>query len=187
METQTIFFVGKPVSGKGTQATLLSSVTGWPIISTSGAMRTMTAEGGAVGKKLRESMDAGILTPYWLAAYIFLESLFSVPENGNVIFDGANRTLLEAQIVMDSLAWLKRPYHMFHLQVSDAEVRKRVELRRGKENRLDDHAVDKRLEEYYAHTAKVVEFYRTAGVLIEVNGEQAPEAIAADIKNILKI
>lgn len=187
METQTIFFVGKPGSGKGTQAALLSRATGWPIVSTSGAMRAMTAEGGAVGHKLKESMDAGILTPYWLAAYIYLNSLFAVPENGSAIFDGANRTLLEAQIVMDSLAWLKRPYHILHLQISDAEVRKRIELRKGKENRLDDRVVDKRLEEYYAHTAKVIEFYRTEGVLIEVNGEQTPEAIAADIKKILKL
>ena len=115
METKTIFFIGKTGCGKGTQANLLSEKTGWPVIGTSDKMREIIAEGGPAGHKLQETMDAGILTPYWFASYIYLKSLFAVPENGSVIFDGANRTLSEAEIVLDSLKWLGRPFTIFHL------------------------------------------------------------------------
>lgn len=189
METRTIFFIGKPGSGKGTQAALLSEATGWPIIGTSTEMRKMIAEGSAAGRKLKETMDAGILTPHWLAAYIYLKSLFAVPENGSVIFDGANRTLREAEVVRDSVQWLGRPFSIFHLKVSDEEVRKRIALRKEEGGRADDHAhvADKRLEEYYAHTEKAVELYRAAGMLIEIDGERSREAIAADIKAALEL
>ncbi len=187
METHTIFFIGKPGCGKGTQAKLLSEKTGWPVIGTSGGLREIVAEGGAVGHKLKETMDAGILTPFWLAGYVYLKSIFSVPENGSVIFDGANRTLPEAEMVMSSLVWLGRPFTIFHLQTSDEEIRKRIALRKEKEGRSDDHAIDKRLEEYYAYTDTVIEFYRKEGILIEINGERSREAIAEDVRAKLAI
>src|SRR3989344_5860972 len=109
METRTIFFIGKPGCGKGTQAKLLSEKTGWPVIGTSNGLREIIAEDGAVGHKLKETMDAGLLTPYWLASYVYLQYIFSVPENRSVIFDGANRTLPEAEIAIVSLAWPRRP------------------------------------------------------------------------------
>lgn len=189
METRTIFFIGKPGSGKGTQAKLLSEKTGWPVIGTSNGMRTIIAEGGVVGHKLKETMDAGVLTPSWLASYVYLKSLFSVPENQSVIFDGANRTLPEAQLVVDSLKWLQRPFSILHLHTSDEEIRGRIALRKDKEGRKDDHehVVEKRIKEYYDLTDKVVEFYRTEGLLTDIQGEGAPEAIAAEINAALKL
>ena len=187
METHTIFFIGKPGSGKGTQAKLLSEKTGWPVIGTSDGLREIVAQDGAAGEKLKETMDAGILTPYWLASYVYLTSLFAIPKNGSVIFDGANRTLPEAKIVIDSLQWLGKSFHIFHLHTSDEEIHTRIALRREKEGRKDDHAVHKRLKEYYDLTDKVVEFYRGKNLLIDINGEGAPERIAADIRAALKL
>lgn len=187
MNTHTIFFIGKPGSGKGTQAKILSEKTGWPVVGTSNGMREIIAEDGAAGEKLKETMDAGILTPYWLANHVYLKSLFAIPKDGSVIFDGANRTLPEAEIVIDSLQWLGRPFHIFHLHTSDEEVHARIALRRERENRKDDHAVHERLKEYYDLTDKVVEFYRTKNLLIEIQGEGTPERIAADISAALKL
>ncbi len=187
METHTIFFIGKPGSGKGTQAQLLSDTTGWPVISTSNGLREIVAGGGDAGHTLKESMDSGFLTPHWLASFVYLKSIFSVPEDGSVIFDGANRTLPEAKIVIDSLKWLDRPFTILHLQASDEEVCARVALRKEKEGRKDDHAMQQRLKEYYDLTEEVIQFYRAQGLLIDINGEGAPEAIAQEVREALKL
>ena len=185
MAVRTVFFVGKPGAGKGTQADLLSRASGWPVVSTSGGLRSLVSEGGAAGRKLGETMDAGLLTPYWLATYVYLKSIFSVPEDGGVIFDGTGRTLPEAKAVHDSVAWLERPFRIFHLNISDGEARTRIELRREKEGRKDDAAIERRLEEYYANTEQAIAFYRSAKILVELDGERTPEAIASDVRRML--
>jgi adenylate kinase len=187
MEKPIIFFIGKPGSGKGTQAKLLADVTGWPVVGTSGGMRELVAEGGTVGHKIRETMDAGLLMPYWIASYIYLKILFGLKEDSNVIFDGTSRTLPEAEIVSESLVWLGRPFHIFYLHVPDEEVHTRINLRKEKEARKDDHMVHKRLEEYYASTEAAVDLYRKAGVLTEIDGHRPPEIIAAEVRTILKL
>lgn len=187
MQAPIIFFIGKPGSGKGTQAKLLSDVTGWPVVGTSGGMRELAASNGAVGHKVKETMDAGLLMPYWVASYVYLKTLFGLPEGGNVIFDGTSRTLPEAEIVIDSLKWLGRPFHIFYLHVPDEEVHKRINLRKEKEARKDDHVIHKRLEEYYASTEAAVDLYRKTGMLTEIDGHRPPETIAAEVRSILKL
>ncbi|MBI2409804.1 nucleoside monophosphate kinase [Candidatus Kaiserbacteria bacterium] len=187
MESRIVLFLGKPGSGKGDQTKLLSEATGWPVVSTSAGMREIAANGGAVGHKLKETMDAGILTPYWLAAYVYLKTILGIPENGSIIFDGTTRTPPEAEIVLQSLTWLNKPFTIFHLVVSDEEIKARIALRKEKEARADDHAVDMRLAEYYASTNKAIDVVRQAGLLTEINGERTREEIAADIRAVLGI
>lgn len=187
MDTRTIFFIGKPGCGKGTQAKLLSEATGWPIIVTSDALREIAKGDTSVGHKLLETMNSGELVPSWFPTYVFLKSIFSLPEDGNVIFDGFNRKVQEAELVIESLEWIGRPFSVFHLHVPDEEVHTRIELRKKIEGRADDHKIHKRLEEYYANTEATLEVFRKAGVLIEVHGVGKPEDIAAEIKAALKI
>jgi len=185
----TVFFVGKPASGKGTQAELLSKKTGWSVISTSGGLRELVAQGGALSDKLKETMDAGYLTPSWLAAYANLKALFALPESGDVIFDGAHRSIDEARTVVEAVQWLGRGLHIIHLVVPDEEVRARIALRRETEGRADDtpEAVEKRIQAYYELTDKSIAFLRTEGLLVEINGVGAREAIAAEIDAALGI
>lgn len=187
METQTIFFTGKPGSGKGTQAKLLSDKTGWPIFASGDLFRAIAREDTPVGHKVKQENDAGLLQPHWFAMYLFLKTLFSVPSGANVIFDGFCRKVPEAELIIDSLRWLERPFTVLDIQVSDAEVEKRLALRKNEENRTDDNAVNKRLQEYHTYADPATELFRKAGVRIEINGEQTRGAIAADINIALNI
>ncbi|MDP2665359.1 MAG: nucleoside monophosphate kinase [bacterium] len=187
MDTRTIFFVGKPGSGKGTQAKLLSEATGWKVITPGEQFRAMSVEETPVGRKVRVGNDSGLLQPHWLAMYLYLKSLFSISEGEGAIFDGAGRKVPEAELIVDSLKWLGRSFTVLNLNVSDKEVRHRLALRKEIESRADDNAVTERLKEYYEHTNPAIEVFHKAGMCIEINGEQTREAIAADINTALGI
>ena len=187
MESRTIFFIGKPGCGKGDQARLLSEKTRWQVHTAGEEFRTMAGEQTPVGQKIQSQMNAGLLLPSWLPMYLFLKNLFSLLRNESVIFDGFARKMPEAELVIESLAWLNRPFSVLYLKVSDEEIHHRLALRKGIENRADDAVIDKRLEEYRTYTEPVIELFRKKEMLIEINGERTREEIAADIRNILSI
>ena len=131
-------------------------------------------------------MNAGILTPYWLAGYVFLKSLFAIPRTAA---SSSTAPVAPSRIrdCQQCRRLAKAVHYIFYLDVSDDEVKKRIALRRETEGRADDHVIDKRLEEYYASTEKAIAFYRQQGVLTEVDGERPPEAIAADVRAALSL
>lgn len=185
METRTIFFVGKPGCGKGTQAKLLAEATGWPVFASGKLFREIAAEDSPVGRKTKEVDVQGLLQPPWFAMYLYLKSLFSIPDERSAIFDGFNRKVPEAELIIDSMKWLGRPFTVVHIAVSDEEVTRRLAARKLTSGRADDGVVDERLKEYREYTEPAMRIFHDAGVLIEINGEQAPEAIAADVQRAL--
>lgn len=180
-DTRTIFFVGKPGCGKGTQAKLLSDRTGWPVFGSGREFRKIAEEPTAVGRKVKREIDAGLLSPPWFAMYLYQKALFSLPEGANAIFDGFNRKPPEAHLIVESLLWLDRPFQVLSLVISDEEVKKRLALRGKTSDRVDDQFVPERLKEYEKYTKDAIQIFRDADVLIEINGEQTPDAIAAEI------
>lgn len=186
-DARTIFFVGKPGCGKGTQAKLLAEHAGWPVFASGKLFREIAAEDTPVGRKVKVENDAGILQPHWFAMYLYLKSLFSIPDNRGAIFDGFNRKVPEAELIISSLTWLERPFSIVYINVSDEEVHRRLDSRKHTSGRADDHVVEERLKEYKAHTEAAIETFREAGVLIEINGEQPSEAIAHDILTALDL
>ena len=188
METsRTIFFIGKPGCGKGTQAKILAEKTGWQIISAGNQFRAIAAEDTPIGHKIKLQMEAGGLAPHWFAMYLYLKSLFSVSADTSVIFDGFNRKIHEAKLVVDSLKWLGRPFTIINIAISDDEVQRRLALRKNVESRADDNVVEERLKEYHEHTEPAIALFRDEGVLIEVNGEGSVEELAAAIRNVLGV
>lgn len=181
METRTVFFIGKPGCGKGTQAKLLAAKTGWTVFGSGQEFRRIAEEPTAVGRKVKQEIDAGLLSPPWFAMYLYQKALFSIAETQSVIFDGFNRKLLEAKLVIDSLAWLGRPFQVVNIVISDEEAIKRIAIRKMESERADDQFVPERLKEYNKFTKEAIELFREAGTLIEVDGERSREEIAADI------
>lgn len=187
MDTRTIFFIGKPGCGKGTQAKLLSETTGWRVISAGDQFRALAGEESILGKKVKKEIDSGALAPDWLAMHLYLTSLLNLADESSVIFDGFCREVSQAELVVKSLAWLRRPFVVLNIAVSDESVRRRLSLRAETSGRVDDEVIEERIKEYYAHTEPAIEFFKNKGVLIEINGEQTPEEIAVDIRAALTI
>ena len=187
METKTIFFVGKPGCGKGTQAVLLGEETDWPVFASGHLFREITREDTPVGKLVKKENDTGMLQPHWFAMYLYLRSLFSVKEGQRVIFDGFNRKAPEAELIIESLTWLGRPFKVINIVISDEEVHTRIDKRKQVSGRVDDHVAAERLTEFYEHTVKAIALFRDVGALYDIDGERSVEAIAADIKTVLEL
>lgn len=185
MDARTVFFIGKPGCGKGTQAKLLSAATGWSIFASGVLFREIAKTDTPVGRKIKMENDAGMLAPYWFAMHLYLDSLLSISDESGAIFDGFNRKVPEAELVINSLRWIGRPFVVFNIAVSDEEIRRRLAGRKVIEGRADDMAVDERLKEYYEYTEPAIQIFREAGVLVEINGEQLPERISEDIRAAL--
>ena len=188
-QCRTIFFTGKPGSGKGTQAKLLSEKTGWKIVSAGEQLRAISAEPTPLGRKIKSEVDVGILVPYWFVTHLYLKALSSLQNNESVIFDGFNRRTPEAQVVVESLKWLRRPFTIIHVRISDEEARTRLGRRKEIEERADDTetTIEERLKEYHGHTEEAIKLFRDEGALLEINGEQTPEKIAEDIRIALEL
>lgn len=187
MNTRTIFFIGKPGCGKGTQAKLLGESTGWPVFGSGAQFRAIAAEDTQIGRKVKHEIEAGILSPPWFAMYLYQKALFSIQEGQSAIFDGFNRKVQEAELVVDSLRWLGRSFHVVNIVISDEEAMKRIALRKLESDRVDDAFVPERLKEYNKFTKEAIEVFRSAGALVEVDGERSREAIAEDVRKLLNV
>jgi adenylate kinase len=188
-DVKTIFFIGKPGSGKGTQAKLLADRTGWTMLGAGNQFRAIAEEDTVIGRKVKEGIDNGFLMPHWFAMYLYQKALFSVDEDVSVIFDGFSRKPEEAELIISSLAWIGRPFTVFNIEVSDEEVTKRLSGRAQTSGRRDDRkdVVEERLQEYQEYTTKSLEIFRKMGALIDINGEQTPEEVAEDVAKALAL
>jgi adenylate kinase len=179
--------IGKPGSGKGTQAELLAKRLGYPTVSPGAEFRRLAKEDSVVGHKVAETLDAGLLQPHWLATYLFHKALFALPAEQGIVLEGFARKVPEAEIVLDTCRWLGRPFIAFHLSVSDEEIQKRIAGRGAVAARSDDTSVPKRLEEFRIHTEPSIELLRKEGVLTDIDGSSGIDAIHQDILSHLNL
>ncbi len=185
MNVNTLLFIGKPGSGKGTQTALLSEKTGWPTIASGDLFRALVKGDDHVADRMREEHEKGLLAPDWFATYLFQKSVLPLAPESGVIFDGFGRKAPEAETVIEVLKWLERPFQAVHIKVSDEEIVDRLTKRAAVSGRADDNAIAKRLEEYRTYTEPSIEVFRAAGKLVEVNGEGSVEAIQEEIRAVL--
>lgn len=189
METRTFLMMGRPGSGKGTQAKLLAKKINAEIYSSGNRLREMAKGQGFVAQKVKKVIDEGDLLPAWFSSHLFVDVLLGLQPEDPIVFEGACRRLFEARDFAEVAEWLERPYRAVFLQISDAEVEKRLNLRKSAEGRRDDASdtVLHRIAEYEQNTRPVVEFFRSQGALVEIQGEQEIEKVHQDILSALQI
>jgi adenylate kinase len=179
-----VLIIGRPGSGKGTQTSLLAQKLGWDTLSSGNIFRELRTKEGPLGDKVREVYDAGLLFPYWFPAYLFQNAMLTADPAKGMIAEGFCRAKDETKVFDDVLAWLGRRYVVFNLAVSDEEAMRRQSHRNKSDERADSNTPEKiqiRLDEYHKNTAPVIDFFKEKGVLIEIDGEQTPEAIADEL------
>jgi len=175
-----IVLLGAPGSGKGTQAKRLKVELRLAHISTGDLLRAAVKAGTPLGLKAKAVMEYGQVVPDAIVLGLLEERLADADARPGFILGGYPRTLAQANALDGLLARLGQPLDaVVKLNVPDADIVKRCEIRFEQEHRADDNpdTVRKRLQVYAAQTEPVADFYSQRGLLAEVDGVGAVEAI----------
>jgi adenylate kinase len=211
-----LIFLGPPGAGKGTQANLLSIALAVPQISTGDILRSSVRTGTPMGTRAKSFMDSGSLVPDEVVVGIVEERLQESDCSNGFILDGFPRTVAQADALALMLNRLgKQIEHVLSMTVDDDELLSRISGRRmcekcgkgyhidfdppqvvglcdicgAKLYQRDDDKVEtmrKRLDEYYAKTAPLIDYYSQKGLLRPIAGVGAIEDIQNRILTVLK-
>lgn len=152
----------------------------YPMFSTGIQFREMIASGSELGKKVQSEYEKGALLPAWVADYMFQDFVMNLPSDSGAVFEGSGRDLEQAQTIEKVCAWLSRPYTVFNLDVSEAEVVRR-NLARKRDSTDTEEVIKNRLAEYARLTGPAIEYFRSIGVCVDINGEQTPDTVHEDV------
>lgn len=180
----TVILTGRPGSGKGTQAKRLAERFGWTHFSTGDRLKALRDGEGPVAASIKETYDAGLLTPDWFANYLFEGEVLNLPADAGIVCDGYPRTAAQAEIFDNVMQWLGRPYLALDLEVSNEIVTKRMLERAEIEHRPDSatkEQIEARLATYEEHTAPVLDYFSRKGMLAVLDGTKPPEQVEAAI------
>jgi adenylate kinase len=169
--------------------------------------RQALAQQTDLGKKAKVYMDKGQLVPDEITIQMVLERLAKLDCKNGAILDGFPRNIQQAQALDKALAPQSKAIDkVVYIKVSEGELLKRLSGRwicrrcqtpyheidnppkvKGKCDRCggelyqrdDDNVetVKKRLEVYFAETSPLIDHYKKAGKLLEINGEGSTNAV----------
>lgn len=176
-----IVLIGIQGSGKSTQGNLLSTTVGVPYLSTGHIFRGLSAEHTPLGRYIKETMNAGYLIPDDKTLEIVSEYLSRLEYQEGYILDGFPRTVHQAASFKNGIN------AVFYIMVSDNIALKRLSLRHDGRSDTTTQALAKRIELFHNVTKPVIEYYRSKGVLHEINGEKEIDQIHQEICRILNI
>jgi len=212
-----IVLFGPPGAGKGTQAKRLIDTLKVPQISTGDILRAAKAEGTPMGKKAAEFMDAGKLVPDEVVIGIIDERTQKDDCQSGFMLDGFPRTIPQAEALGAMLKGRDQGIdHVVSLEVDDGVLVQRLTRRRscpecgaiyhldfsppkteGKcdqegaalMHRADDQeeAIRERLNVFHGQTSPLKDFYKQAGLLREVDGAGAPDAVFSNVTQALGV
>jgi adenylate kinase len=202
-----IILLGAPGAGKGTQAVMMAEKLKLVQVASGDLFRQALAQQTYLGKKAKVYMDKGQLVPDEITIQMVLERLAKPDCKNGAILDGFPRNIQQAQALDKALAPQSKAINkVVYIKVSEGELLKRLSGRwicrrcqtpyheidnppkvKGKCDRCggelyqrdDDNVetVKKRLEVYFAETSPLIDHYKKAGKLLEINGEGSTNAV----------
>lgn len=187
-QTNTVLLIGRPGSGKGTQAKMIAAKNGWKLFSSGDRFKEIRDGNEPYSARVREMYDQGIFMPDWFADYLLESSLLEISTNTSAVLEGFGRTRDQAAHLMEIVEWLGRKLVVMNLEVSEEEVLRRMLKRAETEDRPDSSSEEKikaRIAQYDANTSPALEYFREQGVVVEIEAEKTPDEIAKDIEKIL--
>lgn len=180
-----ILLLGPPGAGKGTQGAILAEALGLPKFATGDLLRDAVKRGTPLGLQAKAVMEAGHLVSDEIILGIIRDELAKPEAINGVIFDGVVRTIPQAEGMAALLAERGRSMdHVLYFEVTDAEIRARLDNRRTVEGRADDdpEAVIRRLAAYREQTAPVIDWYGSRGGVTTINAVGAVDEISARVR-----
>lgn len=207
-----LILLGAPGAGKGTQAAILAKELNIPTISTGNILRAAVASGSELGKQAKACMESGALVSDEIIIGIIRDRLAEPDCANGYILDGVPRTIPQAEALEENGIKFD---HVVSMEVADETILERMSGRRvcpkcgasyhvvavppkkagicdecGSEliTRKDDapETVQSRLAVYHKETEPLKEFYRSRGVLVQVEDQGSVEATSAAILKVLK-
>lgn len=211
-----LVLIGPPGAGKGTQAKKVAAAFGLRHIATGDLFRENFKNETELGKLAKTYMDRGDLVPDDVTEVMVRERLSRPDTASGVVFDGFPRTPTQAEALNDIFAGLKRQLSgVIHVKVSDEEIVNRLSGRLicreceapfhkiynpfktcplGKcqgeylYQRDDDkeETIRTRLTTFRRQTGPLIDYYRQAGLLTDVEGEGELGDVTARILSAAK-
>jgi adenylate kinase len=179
-----IVFMGAPGSGKGTQTKLLSEKLGYEFFSTGELSREYAKQDTELGRKIKTTIDQGIILPIEIIREIFVKKFESILSSPGVILDGFPRTIEQVKLLEELVDKYKiENFKVLFLDVDKERLLNRLSIRSQKEGRADDDvsAVERRFDEYMTKTAPVKDYYESKNILTHINGDQSIEEVHNEI------
>jgi adenylate kinase len=210
-----IVILGPPGSGKGTNARIISSIYGIPVITTGDMLREAVASGTEKGRIAGEYMDRGELVPDDIVIGIVDERLRRPDIARGFVLDGFPRNLAQAEALDRILENLGTGLtHVLNMVIDDEMIISRLVLRRscpscgaiyhlknkpprvdgvcdecGSEliQRSDDNAevMRHRLEVYEEKSRPLLDRYMKQGLVRDLNGDLPIEEIPEAVRRVL--
>lgn len=208
--------MGPPGAGKGTQAVVLAEKLGIPHISTGDMFRKAVKEQTPLGIEAKRYMDSGQLVPDEVTIGIVRERLAEEDCVNGFLLDGFPRTVFQAEALEDILTKLGTKLDValnidvdsealigritgrrmcrncgkpYHVTFSPSKVADKCDACGGELYQRDDdkeETVRKRLEVYSAQTLPLLDFYKSKGIVINVDGNQSMQKVTEDIMAAIK-
>jgi len=195
-----IILLGAPGAGKGTQAVMLSDKLNLVQVASGDLFRQALRDETELGLKAKAYMDKGQLVPDEITIQMVLERLSAPDCVNGAILDGFPRNLQQAEALDKALEKQSKLIDkVVYIAVSEGELLKRLSGRwicrncqtpyhevdsppkvTGKcdrcggelYQRADDNVdtIKKRLEVFFAETSPLIDYYTSAGKLLEIDG-----------------
>jgi adenylate kinase len=212
-----IILLGAPGAGKGSQAVLMAEKLNIPHISTGDIFRDNMRKGTELGRKAKGYMDKGQLVPDDLTVEIVKDRLSMEDCEKGFILDGFPRTLPQAEYLENAVAdmGMKIDYAV-DIYAPDETIIKRLAGRRicatcGSNYHTKSHppkiegicdecggtvvlrnddkeaTVLKRLVAYHEQTEPLIDYYKSKGKLLRIDGTGSIEDTYAALLDALGI
>lgn len=211
-----LLIMGAPGTGKGTMSNIITKEYEVVHVSTGDMLRASIANGSPVGLEAQNYMNSGKLVPDSIIHDIIVERLGQKDMDAGFLMDGYPRTLEQAKdlsMILDEVG--KKIDLVINLYVDDEVLKERITGRRlckkcgaiyhtknspakvegicdvcGSElyTRKDDtlESLVTRLNEYYGNTKPVLDYYKEQNLVVEINADQAVEAVFADVAKAIE-
>lgn len=199
--TLHLIVMGPQGSGKGTQAALLAPALRLHHLSTGELFRAAIASGSPLGRAIQAIYDRGDLITDDLTNQLVAERLDAIaagdarsgsglipadaPVAVGALFDGFPRTAPQARSLDELLARRGEQIDaVIEMTAPEDQLVERL-MARG---RTDDspEGIRRRLEQYYAETAPLLEIYRDRGLVVSVDGARPIETVHHDLVTRLR-